>query len=246
MDGRIGKEPLVYLQHLSDLLHLFYHRNQNQHRRSIWWRPFSTFRKQVRTLCAQLESLQEVPTTHLARSKKKAQDQQATDQVKQTLAFWRDALVPKWQHAFSQVAADGRFAVLGLVLLGTLAEVCRIVGITAAFEVLGQTEVEKVLERFTEEGFEERNDVRPSISGGQAEDVGELVTRHFVGLDVPSTPPVAEAGVKQAQASQQLTQSTPRRNGLKPSSKSSVEPPAKTRRRGKKGDAIDDLFSGLG
>ncbi|KAK0251475.1 RNase MRP subunit [Friedmanniomyces endolithicus] len=228
MDGRIGKEPL------------------NQHRRSIWWRPFSTFRKQVRTLCAQLESLQEVPTTHLARSKKKAQDQQATDQVKQTLAFWRDALVPKWQHAFSQVAADGRFAVLGLVLLGTLAEVCRIVGITAAFEVLGQTEVEKVLERFTEEGFEERNDVRPSISGGQAEDVGELVTRHFVGLDVPSTPPVAEAGVKQAQASQQLTQSTPRRNGLKPSSKSSVEPPAKTRRRGKKGDAIDDLFSGLG
>ncbi|KAK0940418.1 Ribonuclease MRP protein subunit rmp1 [Friedmanniomyces endolithicus] len=244
--SRVSKEDSVHLQHLSDVLHLFHHRNQNQHRRSTWWRPFSIFRKQVRDLCALIESLHEKPTTHLARSKKQAQDQRTTDQLQQILVFWRDVLGPKWQHAFSQVAADGRFAVLGLVLLGTLAEVCRIVGITAAFEELGQAEVEKVIERFAEEGFEGRTDVGPSILSGQSEDVGELVTRHFVGLDVPSMRPVAKAGVEQALASQHLTQSTSKRNVLKRSRKNSIESPAKARRRGKKGDAIDDLFSGLG
>ncbi|KAK1071089.1 RNase MRP subunit [Friedmanniomyces endolithicus] len=230
--GRVSNEDLVHLQHLSDVLHLFHHRNQNQHRRSTWWRRFSIFRRQVRNLCAQIESLHEKPTTHLARSKKKAQDQQTTDQLQQTLVFWRDALVPKWQHAFSQVTAD--------------AEACRIVGITAAFEELGQTEVEKVLERFMGEGFEGRNDVSPSISSGHTEDVGELVTRHFVGLDVPSTRPVAKAGVEQARASQHQAPSNAKRNVLKRSSNSSIDPPAKTKRRSKKGDAIDDLFSGLG
>ncbi|KAK1085819.1 Ribonuclease MRP protein subunit rmp1 [Friedmanniomyces endolithicus] len=230
--SRVSKEDSVHLQHLSDVLHLFHHRNQNQHRRSTWWRPFSIFRKQVRDLCALIESLHEKPTTHLARSKKQAQDQRTTDQLQQILVFWRDVLGPKWQHAFSQVAAD--------------AEVCRIVGITAAFEELGQAEVEKVIERFAEEGFEGRTDVGPSILSGQSEDVGELVTRHFVGLDVPSMRPVAKAGVEQALASQHLTQSTSKRNVLKRSRKNSIESPAKVRRRGKKGDAIDDLFSGLG
>ncbi|KAK1822659.1 Ribonuclease MRP protein subunit rmp1 [Friedmanniomyces endolithicus] len=234
--SRVSKEDSVHLQHLSDVLHLFHHRNQNQHRRSTWWRPFSIFRKQVRDLCALIESLHEKPTTHLARSKKQAQDQRTTDQLQPILVFWRDVLV----------AADGRFAVLGLVLLGTLAEVCRIVGITAAFEELGQAEVEKVIERFAEESFEGQNGVGPSISSGQTEDVGELVTRHFVGLDVPSMRPVAKAGVEQALASQPLTQSTSKRNVLKRSRKNSIESPAKVRRRGKKGDAIDDLFSGLG
>jgi len=244
--GRVSKEDLTHLQHLSDILHLFHHRNQNQHRRSPWWRHLSIFRKQLRTLCAQFESLHEFPTTHLARSKKKVQDQRVTDQIQQTLAFWRDVLVPKWQHAFSQVAADGRFAVLGLVPLGALAEVCRIVGLTAAFEELGQAEVERVIERFAEEGFEGRTDVRPSILSGQSEDVGELVARHFVGLDVPSTRPVAKAGVEYARASQHQAPSNAKRNVLKRSSKNSIESPAKVRRRGKKGDAIDDLFSGLG
>ncbi|KAK1814815.1 Ribonuclease MRP protein subunit rmp1 [Friedmanniomyces endolithicus] len=244
--GRVSKEDLTHLQHLSDILHLFHHRNQNQHRRSPWWRHLSIFRKQLRNLCAQFESLHEFPTTHLARSKKKVQDQRVTDQIQQTLAFWRDVLVPKWQHAFSQVAADGRFAVLGLLLLGALAEVCRIVGLTAAFEELGQAEVEKVIERFAEEGFEGRTDVRPSVLSGQSEDVGELVTRHFVGLDVPGTRPVAEGGVEGASDSKHLKQSTSKRNAMKRSSKSSIEPQAKTRRRVKKGDAIDDLFSGLG
>ncbi|TKA78590.1 hypothetical protein B0A55_03876 [Friedmanniomyces simplex] len=243
--SRITKEELSNIRHLSDILHLFHHRNNNQHRRSTWWRPFSLFRKQLRTFLVRLETLNEAPTTHLARTKKRDQDQQTRIQIQQSLVFWRDVLVPKWQHAFSQLAANGRFAVLGLVLLSTLAEVCRTVGITAAFEDLGQAEVEKVLERFAEEGWEGRDDVGLPTSNGQSEDIGEVLTREAASFDVQSTRPITEATVGERQASKQRAAPTSKRNVLK-RSKSSIDSPAKTRKKSKKADAIDDLFSGLG
>jgi len=41
------------LQHLR-LLHLLQHRNKNQHRRSQWFRHFSTFRRELGRICNQL------------------------------------------------------------------------------------------------------------------------------------------------------------------------------------------------
>ena len=249
MDGtvsKISKEDLASLQHLSDILHLFYHRNKNQHRRSVWWRHFSLFRKHVNKLVVAVNELQAVPATHLARTKKKAQDTQTTLQLDQTVVCWRDGMVPKWQHAFSQVTADGRFAVLGLVLIASLAEVCRLVGFTATFEELGQAEMEKVLERFAEEGWEGQDDVLDARTKPVLlEDEGEVVMR---GLSEPE----AQSGspVGRAEASKVHTATAKAALAAKPRqakrSRVSEEPLIKKRKKRKNGDAIDDLFSGLG
>ncbi|KAK5706726.1 Ribonuclease MRP protein subunit rmp1 [Elasticomyces elasticus] len=240
----ISKEDLERLRHLSDLLHLFYHRNHNQHRRSTWWRAFSIFRKQLRTMLGHLNSLQQNPTSHIERTKKKIRDQQTRLTLEQVLVFWRDVLVPKWQHAFSQVAADGRFAVLGLVLLASLADVCRIAGVTAAFDDLGQIEVEKVLERFAEEGWDGRGEVMARSLEAGGEDVGDVITRGASGGAPKAVAIIDEDDPVAVEKAERPAESTAQTSTMKRSrNRGGTEPKAKKKR--KKGDAIDDLFGGL-
>ena len=230
----ISKDDQATLQHLSDILHLFHHRNHNQHRRSIWWRHFSVFRKHVSKLVADLEDLKEVPPTQLARIQKKARDQQTRTTMERNLVFWRDVLVPKWQHAFSQVIADGRFAVLGLTLIAILAEVCRILGITAIYEEMGQLEVEKVLERFAEEGWEGRDgDPRGLTTSGQ-EDQGEVIVRGATDAGSPISQPAARVATRKPEpvGSGAVPRAEPK--GPKRSRVSS-ESLMKKRKKGKKG-----------
>lgn len=56
-------------------------------------------------------------------------------------------------RAFSQVVADGRFSVLGLVMLGVLSGVCKVVGVVDGLEAQGQAEIERVLEEFGREAW---------------------------------------------------------------------------------------------
>lgn len=91
--------------------------------------------------------------------------------------------MPKWHNAFAQVVADGRFAVLGVVLLAALAQVTRIVGLVSVYEAMGEEEVRRVLEKFAREGWvdgedESRGDegVKLEREGGN-EDFGEKITR---------------------------------------------------------------------
>ncbi|KAK5723060.1 Ribonuclease MRP protein subunit rmp1 [Elasticomyces elasticus] len=231
----ISREDLERLRHLSDLLHLFYHRNHNQHRRSTWWRAFSIFRKQLRSLLEYLDSLQKIPVTHVKRTKKKIRDQQTRLRLQQVMDFWRDVSVPKWQHAFSQVAADGRFAVL---------DVCRIMGVTAALDDLGQIEVERVLERFTEEGWDGRGEVMARSLGAGGEDVGEVITRGAPGSELDNVVFTAEEDVISAEKPERPAEPTAKASAMKRSrTRGGTEPKAKKKR--KKGDAIDDLFGGL-
>ncbi|KAK5680949.1 RNase MRP subunit [Elasticomyces elasticus] len=231
----VSKEDLERLRHLSDLLHLFYHRNHNQHRRSTWWRAFSIFRKQLRMLLGHLDSLQQNPSTHIERTKKKIRDQQTRLTLEHVLVFWRDILVPKWQHAFSQVAADGRFAVL---------DVCRIAGVTAAFDDLGQIEVEKVLERFAEEGWDGRGEVMARSMGAGGEDVGEVITRGDSGGALEAVAIIDEDDPVAAEKPERPAEPTANASTMKRSkTRGGTEPKAKKKR--KKGDAIDDLFGGL-
>lgn len=222
----ITQEDQDQLQHLSDLLHLFHHRNKNQHRRSIWYRHFSLFRKQLTALCLSLTQLNTIPTTNVARARKKTEDVKTIKLLSERLGFWKDVMVARWQHAFSQVVADGRFSVLGLVLIAVLAETCRIVGIITEFEDMGQREVEKVLEEFGREewGAEEKTQ---DAQGG--EDFGEVIRRDeqpTVNLK-PSPPLVASPPPAKTQ----------KKRTLDPEPK-----PPKKKKRKKGGDAIDDIF----
>lgn len=243
---QLSAEQIEELQHLSDIVHLFQHRNKNQHRRSVWWRHFSVFKKGLNSIASCVVQLRLVPESHVARTKKKAEDAIVQVRLEQSLELWRDVLVPKWQHAFSQLAADGRFAVLGLVLLSVLAESCRLLGITAAFEDLGQHEVEQVLERFGQEwqptvpdedasraktedlgevvvrGDTERSNKAENTSGGESDERVRLHAQPLTSKDI------AKTAAMQRPASKIMT-------GIK-----------KKKKTKKKGNAIDDLFDGFG
>ena len=234
----LSTQDQTQLQYLSDLSHLFNHRNHNQHRRSVWWRHFSTFRKQLTLLARAYKSLGETPTTHVARIKKKEVDLQIVKTSEKRIEFWRSVLIPKWQHAFSQVVADGRFAVLGLVLVAMLAQLSHITGITQAYDELGQAEVEKVLEQFGREDWEgEISAVThlPTLT----DDLGEVVERE---------PVSGSEGVPSVAATQRQTRAGPSKiSQIEKSRKRKATPIDKpARKKRSKGNAIDDLFSGLG
>lgn len=242
--ARISKEGEESIERLANLLHLFHHRNKNQHRRSIWWRSFQIFRRQINAYLTDIKSLNETPTTHLERTKKKARDPETIIAISRRLDCWQDVMVPRWQRSFSQIVADGRFSMLGLTLIAALSEVCRIARVTVAYEEAGQAEVEKALERFAEEGWEGHDTEATEQKFGK-EDMGEAISRDQVDdaedYSVPTTNVTTKTSLPPARP--QKT-SAP---AAKPASKRDTPEtsrPAKKKR--KKGNAIDDLFSGLG
>lgn len=256
---RLPPQSLSNLQHLSSLLHLIHHRNHNQHRRSPWYRHFSIFRRQLNLLIESYTTLAAVPDTHLGKHRKKAQDVLTTAAVLERLVFWQDVLVPKAHHAFSQLVADGRFAVTGVVLLAILAQACGIVGISAAYEEMGQVEMEKVLERF---GREEWGDQEESGGLVAREDLGQVLMREAVGDEVMedvssaiSTRAEMEVPATEAEKGSELgrplledepaqVSSTPTPNLQDKSMKKEVKD-RKASKKKRKRDAIDDLFSDI-
>lgn len=103
-------------------------------------------------------------------------------------------LVARWQRAFSQVVADGRFSVLGLVMLGVLGGVCKVVGVTEGLEGEGQAEIERVLEEFGREawGADERGFGEVVGRGGKDGDGGIAVARGDEGEPVGREADVGE------------------------------------------------------
>ena len=228
---KLSKVDSERLEQSLDLLHVIYHRNLNQHRRSVWWRHFSVFRRQFIGIIREIRSMNEVPTTHLERSRKKIIDEETRSKILQRRNLWRDTLVPKWQNSFSQIVADGRFAALGLVLIAVLAQACQIVGITQDYDDLRQMEIEKVLEEF---GKEEWNDApRHSVEqNGSGEDMGEVITRGKLETNFlpDETLPPAITEPSKDKKGQLLAHA----KGSKPA-----------RKKRKTANAIDDLFGGL-
>jgi len=172
-----SKDDLALLTHLSNLLHLLHHRNKNQHRRSPWYRHFSLFRRNLTALLSDYTLILSTPTTNLERARLKSQTPALQLRISQRLDFWQDVLVGKWQRAFSQVVADGRFSVIGLVMLACLGGVCRVVGVVEGLEVLGQEEVERVLEEFGREAWGSGGDGGFGEVVARGEDGGERVAR---------------------------------------------------------------------
>jgi ribonuclease MRP protein subunit RMP1 len=177
------KDDLVQLDHFSSLLHLLHHRNQNQHRRSIWYRHFSLFRKHLTALLADYTTLLATPTSAVERTRLKALTPSLHIRISKRLAFWQDVLVARWMRAFSQVVADGRFSVLGLVMLGVLGGVCRVVGVVDGLEAEGQAEIERVLEEFGREAWGDEGGFGRPVGRGEGNG-GVVVARAEVGESV--------------------------------------------------------------
>ncbi|KAF2219707.1 hypothetical protein BDZ85DRAFT_298638 [Elsinoe ampelina] len=248
---------LSTLTHLSSLLHLAHHRNSNQHRRAAWYRPFSLLRRHLSRLLKLYTTLLSVPDSFSARHKKKSQDRITTVRIQEELEFMRDVLFPRAWRGFSQLVADGRFAVLGTVLLAVLGEMGRVTGVTRGMEEEeAQREVERVLERCGGEwedaggGLGGEEDVGMVVGReGEEGDVGEVVEREDgegdvegVAKDVRDETVEQEAKEPKSLPQPVMEQKLKKR---KVDDAVKVKDKAKKRKKREGGDAIDDLFAGL-
>ncbi|KAF2457177.1 hypothetical protein BDY21DRAFT_345146 [Lineolata rhizophorae] len=142
------------------ILHRLAHRNKNQHRRERWYRDMAGLR---RGLARYLECVGG------------GGDKRSADEL---VSVWRDVHVGRWYRSFSQLVASSQFSPIGLVLLGCLARICRIVGITEALEKekSGASTSVKDANGGDDDGDRIMRDV---IAGFQSDDddIGEIVER---------------------------------------------------------------------
>ncbi|KAK6436144.1 Ribonuclease MRP protein subunit rmp1 [Oleoguttula sp. CCFEE 5521] len=254
------------LTHFSSLLRLFHHRNKNQHRRSIWYRHFSTFHRQLTKLLNLHSTVSATPTTHTERAKHKARLPELRIRITQTLDLWQDVLVPKWAHTFGQLIADGQFAVLGMVLTGALAGVCGTLGINARLERAGvaleeaeQAEMVKVLQTFEREIWADdgvdgaavvsRVAVLASTEpvGNDGDDLGVPLERvPSDAVHAPGATSVRQStGTNVAVRAPVVSLQSPQYNATLTKSASPRPASKSIKKKRKRGDAIDDLFGGL-
>lgn len=117
------------LQDIHELLDKLFARNRNQHRRSHWWKSLHAFRKQIGVLLQEMEG-------------KKSERE---SKLEARLRYWDDKCIHMWYYQFSQLVAVGPFAMLGLVMMASVARVCSISGITAVYEEIASADIQGVL-----------------------------------------------------------------------------------------------------
>lgn len=263
--GKDLKEPpepdvpgteLEKLRIAANVLQLLHIRNRNQHRMGTWWRYFSAFRRQLRNLVEEKGIVERAgepadpPGTNKGRetsqslgkrgrddalravdamAKRRTAVVEARVRAEKRVRFWEEHCVGEWWAAFEQLLGDLQWSPIALVLLGVVAEVCEVLGISRRLkgDGGGEDEVRKTNQRSmaVEEVAEEGND---DICG---EDIGVRVER--VEDDMLAG---GEGEVKKKR----------KRESSEPELAPAKGRNAKERKKSKrKGDTIDDLFSGL-
>ncbi|KAM3507197.1 hypothetical protein MY11210_007233 [Beauveria gryllotalpidicola] len=110
---------------LLPVLDAFNHRHRNQHSASHWWSAFKLLRRGTRSLAADLRRHQALSRLQTDSSKKStaAKTKTAQKQLLARVTLLRDHTVPKAYLCFSQLIADNQHAILGLLLMSSLASV---------------------------------------------------------------------------------------------------------------------------
>jgi ribonuclease MRP protein subunit RMP1 len=140
--------------------------------------------------------------------------------------FLREWLLPRCWVAFSGLVGDNQYAALGLMLLGTLARLGRVLGLDLKSEV-----ADEGVDVGGEQGREESVVELGHESGWVDEDCGVPVAREEM-VKIEET---------QSKESERAHEKTDGETVILKAEK----PPAKVKRRKKNLDAIDELFSGL-
>jgi hypothetical protein len=123
-ESKSAAQQLLDLYHL---VHLLYHRNKNQHRRSLWWRHLNAFRRDLRILSAAAPPADDPPAVL-------PQPLSLPLSFEPLLRRWARDRVPHWHAAFSRILAERRFVAIGLVLLAALAQAVDILGVRTMME----------------------------------------------------------------------------------------------------------------
>jgi ribonuclease MRP protein subunit RMP1 len=215
------------MNELAQLAQLIHFRNKNQHRRSHWWRHFSTFRRQLLRVLTELEK----PHSESPRIILNPGNEVIGALHQATLDAWTDIYVAKWYRAFSQIVAERQFAQIGVVLLVTLGKACSILGITEALQERGQEELERALLEYSKR--EEAVSSNLLSITGDDHDLGMVIERENAGH--------VEATRSRNRSGDPRLQGRPKRKQEESPKKLSTA----KRRRKKNGNAIDDIFGDL-
>ncbi|EMD92029.1 hypothetical protein COCC4DRAFT_144971 [Bipolaris maydis ATCC 48331] len=154
---------IAMLHDIHSLLNKLFIRNRNQHRRSTWWKALHGFRKQMALLLGELEA-------------KELREYERRQRVEARLRFWDErGEVHAWYYQFSQLVAVGPFSMLGLVMMASVARVCRITGITSVYEQIASAEVKGVLD--ASDGLGMAGQFESVLGGGDECDEGVVIAR---------------------------------------------------------------------
>ncbi|KAK5017818.1 RNase MRP subunit [Cryomyces antarcticus] len=224
------------LHFIEKLLHVMFHRNHNQHRRSVWWKHFAGFRRGLSHLLRDQESVEMLRVTK--RGKKLKEDLDKVDQkMRERIGLWKDVYVEKWWISYEVMAEEQVHEVLcqfaaeewaGMVELGTPTR-REDLGEAVERSSFGPSSIGARRSKSRSESMgvtdshSERMAVTDSSSGN---DFLGRSTKHDVSMGNPAS------------------HAAKRSHGPESSTESSTEakPPKKKR---KKANAIDELFSGL-
>ncbi|KAF5871106.1 uncharacterized protein Bfra_007619 [Botrytis fragariae] len=226
---------------LTHLLHLTHHRNKNQHRLSKWYISFGILRRQVSRLLSIIP--EHVMESSRGKVKGKARERKEKEEreLQSLVKFIQEDVVPGCYLAFSQLVANNQYATLGLMLMGCLARLYKVLGalrVSTAEEIAEQAEVVKETPQLNEAEI--------------GEDMGEKIVRDVPDLDVEDSQKVErteedDTDVKKAKPKKRKQDGevvVPKTSKLASSDSIPAKPPKKKRKK-KGGDAIEDLFAGL-
>ncbi|KAG9242412.1 hypothetical protein BJ878DRAFT_515694, partial [Calycina marina] len=152
------------------LLNPCHHRNKNQHRVAKWWKPFCMLRRHVQKLIIRLDDLAE--SEKFAGGKENAYVRRSHARVEEE-ARWSMGWSERCYVAFTAIVADMQYANLGLMLIGALAQVRRVVS-----SLLPE-------EEYDEDDEDDANDAIvagevPHVITGEGLDFGEVIKRGSV------------------------------------------------------------------
>lgn len=214
------------------LLHLLHHRSKNQHKRSLWYRHFDIFRREVKILCKELQiylgpgfssQIVTIEASNASAKRKSATALPPTlpsasiQNVTARLTFWTSShLVSHCYIAFSTLATTPSFSPLALSLLATLARVCSLTGVIAHLQALAHLEGTKAT-------VEDEEQLAEALERFAQEDAQEL----FGPVQVDASLAENDIGV-------------PIKRTIDES-----KPAQRPKKRRKKANVIDDLFDGL-
>ncbi|KAK4106722.1 hypothetical protein N658DRAFT_520207 [Parathielavia hyrcaniae] len=144
VDPAILSLAIASLAPALELLERFHHRNKNQHRIAKWWAQADMLRRHVRKMLGELEAAVE-PAEKAARAKERqrvkgtgkgksqklveavGEENMQAEVLRKRAGYLRWRLGPGAFLAFTQLSADRQFAHLGLMLLGVLAQVDKVI-----------------------------------------------------------------------------------------------------------------------
>jgi hypothetical protein len=172
-----------------------------------------------------------------------------------SVGAWKDSLFIQYgvptnalrERAFSAVVADNQYAALGLMLLGTLARLGKVLGVEIESQFPAAVEGEEVAKLAPEPlGAESRKRLGESVGGDV--DIGVVLRREELRREAESTEEVviyARTGdTKRPNVLESNADSLIQDSGTSVSISASTIKPQKKRKR-KKGDEFDELFSSL-